>query len=120
MKKPLIMSDQQHDNDDDDTLLLERTKPRLKKPPLFKVVLLNDDYTPMEFVVYVLERFFGLNHSQSVEIMLTVHRKGVAVVGVFAFEIAETKVAQVHMLARQNDCPLMASIEPEDDPDAES
>ena len=82
--------------------------------------MLNDDFTPMEFVVHVLERFFGLNHAQAFEIMLTVHKKGVAVVGVFSHEIAETKVAQVHAMAREHDCPLMASLDPEDDPDAES
>ncbi|MEL7046575.1 MAG: ATP-dependent Clp protease adaptor ClpS, partial [Pseudomonadota bacterium] len=65
-------------------------KPELKRPPLFKVVLLNDDYTPMEFVVMVLERFFGMTHAQAFELMLTVHKKGVAVVGVFSHEIAET------------------------------
>jgi ATP-dependent Clp protease adaptor protein ClpS len=67
------MSDQQFNNDDDDTLLLERTRPKLKKPPLYKVVLLNDDYTPMEFVVHVLEAIFGLNRENATSIMLNVH-----------------------------------------------
>ncbi|RMF35471.1 MAG: ATP-dependent Clp protease adaptor ClpS, partial [Alphaproteobacteria bacterium] len=72
-----------------------------------------DDYTPMEFVVHVLERFFGMNHQRAIELMLTVHRKGVAVVGVFSFEIAETKVTQVMDYARQNQHPLQCTMEKE-------
>ena len=79
-----------------------------------KCCCLNDDYTPMEFVVHVLERFFGVSHSQAVEIMLTVHKKGVAVVGVFSYEIAETKVAQVMDFARRNQHPLQCTMEKED------
>ncbi|RLJ51728.1 ATP-dependent Clp protease adaptor protein ClpS [Litoreibacter meonggei] len=104
------------DKDDDaegDTSVVTKTKPKTKRPPLYKVMLLNDDYTPMEFVVLVLEKFFGLNHAQSVEIMLTVHKKGLAVVGVFAFEIAETKVAQVMESARRNQHPLQCTMEKE-------
>ena len=67
-----------------DTTVITDVKPKTKRPPLYKVLLLNDDYTPMEFVVHVLERFFGLNHAQAFEIMLTVHKKGLAVVGVFS------------------------------------
>ena len=96
-----------------DTVVVTKTKPKTKKPPMYKVLLLNDDYTPMEFVVLVLERFFGINHAQSVEIMLTVHKKGMAVVGVFAFEIAETKVAQVMDFARRNQHPLQCTMEKE-------
>ncbi|RYI26417.1 MAG: ATP-dependent Clp protease adaptor ClpS, partial [Acetobacteraceae bacterium] len=77
-----------------DTSILTKTKTKTERPPMYKVMLLNDDYTPMEFVVHVLERFFGLNHAQAFEIMLTVHKKGLAVVGVFSHEVAETKVAQ--------------------------
>ncbi|HEU0223108.1 MAG TPA: ATP-dependent Clp protease adaptor ClpS, partial [Paracoccaceae bacterium] len=72
---------------DTETGVIARTKTKTKRPPLYKVLLLNDDYTPMEFVVHVLERFFGMTHQRAVELMLTVHRKGVAVVGVFSFEI---------------------------------
>jgi ATP-dependent Clp protease adaptor protein ClpS len=75
--------------------------------------LLNDDYTPMEFVIEVLERFFGIGSSQATEIMLTVHKKGLAVVGVFAFEIAETKVAQVMDFARRHQHPLQCTMEKE-------
>ena len=93
--------------------MLSAPKSKSENPPLYKVMLLNDDYTPMEFVVYVLERFFGINHQQSVEIMLTVHKKGLAVVGVFTFEIAETKVTQVMDFAKQNQHPLQCTMEKE-------
>ncbi|MGA9251826.1 MAG: ATP-dependent Clp protease adapter ClpS [Roseobacter sp.] len=106
------MSDRSED--DDDTSLLTATKPKTKRPPLYKVLLLNDDFTPMEFVVHVLERFFGLNHAQAFEIMLTVHKKGVAVVGVFSHEIAETKVAQVMDFARRHQHPLQCTMEKEE------
>lgn len=102
-----------NDEGENDTVVATRTRTKTKRPPLYKVLLLNDDYTPMEFVVHVLERFFGLNHAQSVEIMLTVHRKGVAVVGVFAYEIAETKVTQVMDFSRQNQHPLQCTMEKE-------
>jgi len=86
---------------------------RTKRPPLYKVMLLNDDFTPMEFVVHVLERFFGMNHAQAFELMLIVHKKGVAVVGVFSFEIAETKVGQVMDFARRHQHPLQCTMEKE-------
>lgn len=100
--------------DDDQTDLLTKTTPKTKRPPLYKVMLLNDDFTPMEFVVHVLERFFGLNHAQAFEIMLTVHKKGLAVVGVFSHEIAETKVAQVMDFARRHQHPLQCTMEKEE------
>ena len=96
-----------------DVGIATKTKPKTKRPPLYKVLLLNDDYTPMEFVVMVLERFFGLNHAQAFEIMLTVHKKGVAVVGVFSYEIAETKVAQVMDYAQRHQHPLQCTMEKE-------
>lgn len=80
---------------------------------MYKVLMLNDDYTPMEFVTYVLEQIFGLSGAQAVEIMLTVHKKGLAVVGVFSHEVAETKVAQVMDLARRNQHPLQCTMEKE-------
>jgi ATP-dependent Clp protease adaptor protein ClpS len=98
----------------DDTSVITEVKPKTAKPPMYKVMLLNDDYTPMEFVVHVLERFFQIGHSQAVEIMLTVHKKGLAVVGVFSHEIAETKVAQVMDFARRNQHPLQCTMEKED------
>ena len=90
-----------------------KTRAKPKKPSQYKVLLLNDDYTPMEFVVAVLERFFGMSHAQAFEIMLTVHKKGVAVVGVFSHEIAETKVAQVMDFARRHQHPLQCTMEKE-------
>ena len=98
---------------DGDTGVLTETKPKTQRPPLYKVLLLNDDYTPMEFVVHVLERFFGMSHAHSFELMLTVHKKGLAVVGVFSFEVAETKVAQVMDFARRHQHPLQCTMEKE-------
>jgi len=98
----------------DDVDVVTEPKAKTKRPPLYKVLLLNDDYTPMEFVVHVLERLFGLNHAQAFEIMLTVHKKGVAVVGVFSHEIAETKVAQVMDFARRHQHPLQCTMEKEE------
>jgi ATP-dependent Clp protease adaptor protein ClpS len=96
------------------TKVLTKTNTQTAKPPLYKVLILNDDYTPMEFVVHVLERFFGMTGAQAVELMLTVHRKGLAVVGVFAYEIAETKVTQVMDLARRHQHPLQCTMEKEE------
>jgi len=110
--QPLGMADKK-DGDDSDAGLMTKTRTRTARPPLYKVLLLNDDYTPMEFVVHVLERFFKLNHQQAFEIMLTVHKKGLAVVGVFPHEVAETKVAQVMDLAREQQHPLQCTMEKE-------
>ncbi|MGR3365279.1 MAG: ATP-dependent Clp protease adapter ClpS [Maritimibacter harenae] len=96
-----------------DVDLKTKPKAKTKRPPLYKVLLINDDFTPMEFVVMVLERFFGMNHAQAFEIMLTVHKKGLAVVGVFSYEIAETKVNQVMEMARQHQHPLQCTMERE-------
>lgn len=90
-----------------------KTRPKTQRPPMYKVLLLNDDFTPMEFVVYILERLFSMSHGQAHEIMLTVHRRGVAVVGVFSHEVAETKVAQVMELARRQQHPLQCTMEKE-------
>jgi ATP-dependent Clp protease adaptor protein ClpS len=105
------MSDQNPKDDEDDTLLLERTSPKLQKPPLFKVVLLNDDYTPMEFVVHVLEAIFGHNRENSTRIMLNVHKSGKGVCGIYTRDIAETKVTQVNSYARENKHPLLCDME---------
>ena len=102
------------DNDaDGDAAIATKTRAKTERPPLYKILLLNDDFTPMEFVVHVLERFFGLSHAQSFEIMLTVHKKGLAVVGVFTHEIAETKVSQVMDFARRHEHPLQCTMEKE-------
>ena len=110
MARPPVSQDKDGDND---VGVEVKTRPKTKRPPLYKVLLLNDDYTPMEFVVHVLERFFGMNHAQAFEIMLTVHKKGLAVVGVFSHEIAETKVAQVMDFARRHQHPLQCTMEKE-------
>jgi len=100
-------------DDDNDTSVVVETRPKTKRPPLYKVLLLNDDYTPMEFVEAVLMRFFHMDYAQANAIMLTVHKKGVAIVGVFSHEIAETKVAQVMDFARQHQHPLQCTLEKE-------
>ncbi len=92
-------------------LALEESKPELKRPPLFKVVLINDDYTPMEFVVEVLEIFFRMNREQATHVMLTVHTQGKGVCGIYTRDIAETKAAQVNQYARENEHPLLCEIE---------
>ena len=108
-----IRSESEENNNQTDGSVLTKVKPKTKKPSLYKVLMLNDDYTPMEFVVVVLERFFGKNHTQAFEIMLTVHKKGMAVVGVFSHEIAETKVAQVMDFSRRHQHPLQCTMEKE-------
>ncbi len=92
-------------------LVVEKAQPKLRKPPLYQVVLLNDDYTPMEFVVDVLERIFSLDRTRATRVMLEVHTKGKGVCGVFTYEIAETKVAQVMTYARQHQHPLLCTME---------
>jgi ATP-dependent Clp protease adaptor protein ClpS len=98
---------------DSNTGVITRTETRTKKPSLYKVLLLNDDYTPMEFVVHVLERFFAKNREDAMRIMLHVHQKGVGVCGVYTFEVAETKVTQVMEFARNNQHPLQCTMEKE-------
>jgi len=94
-----------------DGLALQEAKPRLKRPPLYKVLLVNDDYTPMEFVVHILENFFGLDRERSTRIMLEVHTRGRGVCGVYTHEIAETKVEQVNSYSRENQHPLLCTME---------
>ena len=95
----------------DDGLAVQEAKPKVKRPPLYSVVLLNDDYTPMEFVVHVLEYFFAIDRERSVRIMLQVHTQGKGVCGIFSREIAETKVAQVNDYSRENSHPLLCTME---------
>ena len=92
-------------------LAVEEAQPQVKRPPLYQVVILNDDYTPMEFVVDVLERIFSMDRTTATRVMLEVHTNGKGVCGVFTFEIAETKVAQVIDFARQNQHPLQCTLE---------
>ena len=108
------MSEDKKNNDGgSDTGVVVRTRPKTKKPSLYKVLMLNDDYTPMEFVVSVLERFFNKNHEEATQIMLHVHQRGVGVCGVFTYEIAETKVNQVMEFARRQQHPLQCTLEKE-------
>ena len=96
------------------TSVVTRTRPKTKQPSLWKVLLLNDDYTPMEFVVYVLERFFNKNQEDATRIMLHVHQKGIGICGIFPYEVAETKVTQVIDFSRQNEHPLQCTMEKEE------
>ena len=103
----------QDQNQTPSTGVVVDTKPKTKKPSMYKVLMLNDDYTPMEFVVHVLERFFGKQREEATRIMLHVHRRGVGICGVFTYEVAETKVTQVVDYARQHQHPLQCTLEKE-------
>ena len=92
-------------------LAVEEERPKIKQPPLYRVVLINDDFTPMEFVVDILETIFGMERTRATQVMLEVHTKGKGVCGVYNFEIAETKVAQVMGVARQHQHPLLCTME---------
>ncbi|APZ43654.1 ATP-dependent Clp protease adapter ClpS [Acidihalobacter ferrooxydans] len=105
------MSDEPELPRDGDGLAIEASRPRLKPPPQYKVLILNDDYTPMEFVVEVLERFFAMDRERATRVMLHVHTRGRGVCGVFSRDIAETKVAQVNDYARQHQHPLLCTLE---------
>ena len=96
---------------DDHGLLVEKARPKLKRPQMYKVILLNDDYTPMEFVVHVLEHFFAMSREKATQIMLHVHTRGKGVCGVYTYDIAETKVAQVNDFSREHQHPLMCTME---------
>jgi ATP-dependent Clp protease adaptor protein ClpS len=115
------MSDEEDQNEfnSDSGLLLEEEKPKLKRPPLFKVVILNDDYTPMEFVVEILEQFFSMNREKATQIMLAIHTQGKAVVGIYPRDIAETKSHLVNLYAKEHEHPLLSDIEPVSDDDEE-
>ena len=95
------------------TGIVAKTRPKTKKPSLYKVLLLNDDYTPMEFVIHILEKIFGKSREDAVEVMLHVHRHGVGICGLFTFEVAETKVTQVIEFARRHQHPLQCTMEKE-------
>jgi ATP-dependent Clp protease adaptor protein ClpS len=101
------------ENDDNDTNVITKTKAKTQKPSLYKVLLLNDDFTPMEFVVHVLEVYFNKSGEDATRIMLHVHQKGVGVCGVYTFEVAETKVTQVMDFAKQHGHPLQCTLEKE-------
>jgi len=105
--------DERFDRDRSGTALVDRVKPKLRKPRLYKVVLLNDDYTPMEFVVHVLENFFSMNREMATRVMLRVHTEGKAVCGVYTRDIAETKSEQINQYSLENEHPLLCQIEPD-------
>jgi ATP-dependent Clp protease adaptor protein ClpS len=115
LKDGLAMSDgdKRGNGETPTTGVVVKARPKTRKPAMYKVLMLNDDYTPMEFVVHVLERFFQKTRDEATRIMLHVHRRGVGVCGVFTYEVAETKVTQVMDLARQNQHPLQCTIEKE-------
>lgn len=105
------MSGQETDHREDLDIVVQESRPELKKPPMFMVVLLNDDYTPMEFVVIVLETFFGMTRENATRVMLNVHTQGKGVCGVYTRDVAETKVTQVNAFARAHQHPLLCSME---------
>lgn len=104
------MSDEP-DHHQETGIAVQDAQPKLKEPPMYKVIMLNDDYTPMEFVVHVLEKFFSLNRTTATRVMLEVHTLGKGVCGIFTHEIAETKVSQVNAYARDNEHPLLCTLE---------
>ncbi len=105
------MSDTERQWDDEDGLALQESRPELKKPPMYKVILLNDDYTPMDFVVEVLQHFFGMNQEKATQIMLNVHTKGSGLCGIYTHEIAETKVGLVNEYSQRHQHPLVCTME---------
>ena len=92
------------------TGVVVKTRPKTKKPSMYKVIMLNDDYTPMEFVVHIIERFFAKSREEATQIMLHVHQRGVGICGVYTYEVAETKVTQVMDFARQHQHPLQCTL----------
>ena len=111
----LVNSNNPTDNESNTSILVELEEPKLKKPPLYRIILLNDDFTPMEFVIYVLQSFFGYDNEKATQIMLAVHTKGKGVCGVFTKEVAETKSNQINNFSKQNEHPLVSEIEPIDE-----
>jgi ATP-dependent Clp protease adaptor protein ClpS len=112
--RPVMGDDADKGSDDDDNTNLgiaTKTRAKTKKPSPYKVLILNDDYTPMEFVVLVLKRFFNMDIDEATRVMLHVHQKGVGVCGTFSYEVAETKVTQVMDFARKNEHPLQCTLE---------
>lgn len=108
----MIVSSNENETDAGLGVIILEDEPQLKEPPLFQVVLLNDDFTPMEFVVYAIQKVFGYEHERATQIMLSVHTKGKGVCGIFPKEIAEMKCAEMNNLAQINEHPLLTEIEP--------
>ena len=109
----IVMSDDHDDERRGDTGTITKTAPKTKRPSLYKVLLLNDDYTPQEFVVWLLEEVFHKSREEATVVMLHVHNHGVGICGVYTYEVAETKVARVLELARRNEHPLQCTMERE-------
>ena len=115
LKLRLSMDERENDRSGGLGVALQPAKPKLKRPSMYRVVLINDDYTPMEFVVETLEIFFNMGREQATQVMLQVHTQGKAVCGIFTRDIAETKAAQVNQFARENEHPLLCEIEAVED-----
>lgn len=111
IRRPPLRNSAQDSEGDSGTAVITESKTRTKTPPLYKVILMNDDYTPMDFVIHVLQKFFLKDIAEATKIMLAVHQKGFGVCGVFSYEIAETKVYQVNQYSRQNRHPLKCVME---------
>jgi ATP-dependent Clp protease adaptor protein ClpS len=106
-----LSDDGQSSQDDEGSVAVQQAEPKLKRPSLYRVVLMNDDYTPMEFVVHILEQFFGMGRESATQVMLAVHTQGKGVCGVYTRDIAETKAALVNDYARENQHPLLCEVE---------
>ena len=114
-KIPLCSREEGGVDKDDGDLAVAPAKPKVKRPPLYRVILLNDDYTPMEFVVQVLEQFFSMGREKATQVMLAVHTQGKGVCGIYPQDIAETKASQVNQCARDSGHPLLCEVEPSND-----
>ena len=101
------------DHEDDGSVVVEESRPKLKRPSMYRVILLNDDYTPMEFVVFVLERYFRMDTQKATKVMLDVHTEGRGICGIYTRDVAETKVGQVNDFAKKNEHPLKCTMEVE-------
>ncbi len=112
-RPPFAMSKDDEDKKDTNGNIKLATKPKTKTPPLYRVLMMNDDYTPMEFVIEVLEKFFQKNREEATQIMLHVHQRGVGVCGIYAYDLAETKAMQVMNYARKYEHPLQVQLEKE-------
>ena len=115
LQQPVCSQGEDGPDRDDGDLAVAPAKPKLKRPPLYRVILLNDDYTPMEFVVYVLEQFFSMGREKATQVMLAVHTQGKGVCGIYPQDIAETKASQVNQSARDSGHPLLCEVEPSND-----
>ena len=107
----ITVGSQEDQEDEVSSVAVATIEPKLKKPPLYRVIIFNDDYTPMEFVVYILQTFFGIDRDKATQIMLAIHTQGKGVCGIFTKEVAETKSAQVNNFAKDNEHPLVSDIE---------